>query len=77
MDEPSTGLAPLIVRDIFQIIVRLQDEGNTVLLVEQNVVQSLALANRAYVLENGRVALSGAAADLANDPELQKTYLGL
>lgn len=77
LDEPSLGLSPLLVEEMFALIRRIADDGLSILLVEQNVVQSLALANRAYVLENGRVALSGAAADLANDPELQKTYLGL
>jgi branched-chain amino acid transport system ATP-binding protein len=76
LDEPSLGLSPLLVEEMFALIGRLNRDGLAILLVEQNVVQSLAIAHRAYVLENGRIALSGNAADLAQDPELRKTYLG-
>jgi branched-chain amino acid transport system ATP-binding protein len=76
LDEPSLGLSPLLVEEMFALIGRLNRDGLAILLVEQNVVQSLALAHRAYVLENGRIALSGNAADLAQDPELRKSYLG-
>lgn len=76
MDEPSTGLAPLIVKEIFQIIVRLRDEGNTVLLVEQNAKAALAIADRGYVLETGKVILQGAADDLLNNRDVQRAYLG-
>jgi branched-chain amino acid transport system ATP-binding protein len=76
LDEPSLGLSPLLVEEMFALIGRLNREGLAILLVEQNVVQSLAIAHRAYVLENGRIALSGQAADLAQDPELRKSYLG-
>ena len=76
LDEPSLGLSPLLVEEMFALIGRLNRDGLAILLVEQNVVQSLALAHRAYVLENGRIALSGEAADLAQDPELRKSYLG-
>ena len=76
LDEPSLGLSPLLVEEVFALIGRLNRHGLAILLVEQNVVQSLAIAHRAYVLENGRIALSGQAADLAQDPELRKSYLG-
>jgi branched-chain amino acid transport system ATP-binding protein len=77
LDEPSLGLSPLLVEELFALIGRIASEGLAVMLVEQNVVQSLELATRAYVLENGAVAMSGKAADLARDPALQKTYLGM
>jgi branched-chain amino acid transport system ATP-binding protein len=76
MDEPSTGLAPLIVRDIFRIIVRLRDEGNTVLLVEQNARAALAIADRGYVLETGKVIVQGQAEDLLANQDVQRAYLG-
>jgi branched-chain amino acid transport system ATP-binding protein len=76
LDEPSLGLSPLLVEEMFALIGRLNRDGLAILLVEQNVVQSLAIAHRAYVLENGRITLSGKAADLAQDPELRKSYLG-
>ncbi|GHF37717.1 branched-chain amino acid transport system ATP-binding protein [Deinococcus metalli] len=76
LDEPSLGLAPLIVRDILQIVRGLRDEGVTVLLVEQNARASLAISDGAYVLETGQVKLSGPAADLAQHPDLTASYLG-
>ena len=76
LDEPSLGLSPLLVEEMFALINRLNSEGLAILLVEQNVVQSLAIAHRAYVLEGGVVALSGSAADLAEHPGLRKSYLG-
>jgi branched-chain amino acid transport system ATP-binding protein len=76
LDEPSLGLSPLLVEEMFALIGRLNGEGLSILLVEQNVVQSLAIAHRAYVLENGRIALSGTAGELAENPELRRTYLG-
>lgn len=76
MDEPSTGLAPLIVRDIFRIIVRLREEGNTVLLVEQNARAALAIADRGYVLETGKVIVQGPAEDLLANQDVQRAYLG-
>jgi branched-chain amino acid transport system ATP-binding protein len=76
MDEPSTGLAPLIVRDIFQVIVRLRAEGNTVLLVEQNAKAALAIADRGYVLETGKVIIQGPADDLLANKDVQRAYLG-
>jgi branched-chain amino acid transport system ATP-binding protein len=77
LDEPSLGLSPLLVEELFALVGRIAAEGLAVMLVEQNVMQSLELATTAYVLENGAVALSGKAADLARDPELQRTYLGM
>jgi branched-chain amino acid transport system ATP-binding protein len=77
LDEPSLGLSPLLVEEMFALIARIAADGLAILLVEQNVVQSLTLAQRAYVLENGRIALAGEARALAENPELQKTYLGL
>ncbi len=76
MDEPSTGLAPLIVKEIFQIIVRLRDEGKTVLLVEQNARAALAIADRGYVFETGKVIVQGPADDLLNNQDVQRAYLG-
>jgi branched-chain amino acid transport system ATP-binding protein len=76
LDEPSLGLSPILVEEMFALIGQLNRDGLAILLVEQNVVQSLAVAHRAYVLENGRIALSGKADDLAQDPELRKSYLG-
>jgi branched-chain amino acid transport system ATP-binding protein len=77
LDEPSLGLSPLLVEEMFALIRRLNANGLAILLVEQNVVQSLAIARRAYVLEHGRMALSGPAAELAGDPALRRSYLGL
>jgi branched-chain amino acid transport system ATP-binding protein len=76
-DEPSLGLAPTIVQEVFQVIRRLHDQGLTVVLVEQNVAASLKLADRAYVLENGSVVLSGTGAALLDDPRVREAYLGL
>ncbi len=77
LDEPSLGLSPLLTEELFALIQRLHRQGLSILLVEQNVVQSLAIAGRAYVIEHGAVALSGDAATLANDPRLKAAYLGL
>jgi branched-chain amino acid transport system ATP-binding protein len=77
LDEPSLGLSPLMVDEMFSMILRISREGVTVLLVEQNVVQSLEVAHRAYVLENGEFSLSGPARELAADPRLKQAYLGL
>ena len=76
LDEPSMGLAPLLVEAIFEIIQRLNREGTTILLVEQNARMALQVAHRAYVLANGRLSMEGKASDLAHDPEVQKAYLG-
>lgn len=77
LDEPSLGLSPKLTEDVFTLIATLHAQGLSILLVEQNVVQTLAIAARAYVIEHGRIALSGAAADLAEDPRLRAAYLGL
>lgn len=77
MDEPSLGLAPVIVDDVFKIIKVLQNEGVTILLVEQNVRKSLEIADRGYVLENGRIVLSGEATELIEDEKVKKAYLGM
>jgi branched-chain amino acid transport system ATP-binding protein len=76
-DEPSLGLAPAVVQEMFRVIRRLNDEGMTVLLVEQNVAASLHLANTAYVLENGRIALSGTGEQLLADDGVRRAYLGM
>jgi branched-chain amino acid transport system ATP-binding protein len=76
-DEPSLGLSPILVRDIFNVIKRIKEEGTTVLIVEQNVKQTLAIADRAYVLENGRIVLEGTGASLLNDEHVRSAYLGV
>jgi branched-chain amino acid transport system ATP-binding protein len=76
-DEPSLGLAPILVREIFDVIRKIRQEGTTVLIVEQNVKQTLAIADRAYVLEHGKVAMQGAGAILLNDPHVKSAYLGM
>ncbi|TMA28649.1 MAG: ABC transporter ATP-binding protein [Deltaproteobacteria bacterium] len=76
LDEPSMGLAPLLVRQIFEIVQEIHREGTTILLVEQNARMALQTAQEAYVLERGEVALHGPAAQLAQDPRLQAAYLG-
>lgn len=76
LDEPSMGLSPLLVNEIFKIIRDINESGVTVLLVEQNAKMALEIATRAYVLETGRITMQGNAADLANNPEVKKAYLG-
>ncbi len=76
MDEPSMGLSPLYVSEIFEIIKKIKMEGATVLLVEQNANMALSVANRAYVLETGKIIMEGNAADLLNDERVRKAYLG-
>ena len=76
LDEPSMGLSPLYVNEIFQIIKEINEAGTTVLLVEQNAKKALSIANRAYVLETGRIVLSGDAKELMNDESIRKAYLG-
>ncbi|MDI6879628.1 MAG: ABC transporter ATP-binding protein [Desulfitobacteriaceae bacterium] len=76
LDEPSMGLAPLIVKEIFAVIKRINEAGKTILLVEQNAMTALRTAHRAYILENGLVLKSGKAADLISDPEVRAAYLG-
>ena len=76
MDEPSMGLSPLLVSEIFDIIKVISEGGTTVLLVEQNAQKALSIADRAYVLETGNISLSGKASDLINDESVRKAYLG-
>jgi branched-chain amino acid transport system ATP-binding protein len=77
LDEPSLGLSPLLVRNIFEIIKEINRQGTTILLVEQNVYQSLRISNRAYVLETGRVVLSGTGAELLDNAHVKKAFLGM
>lgn len=77
LDEPSLGLSPLLVEEMFSLIEKLRDDGMTLLLVEQNVVQSLEIANRAYIIEDGTVTLSGTPAEISGNSELKRAYLGL
>ena len=76
-DEPSLGLAPIVVLEIMNLVNRIRETGKTVLLVEQNVRQSLKLADRAYVLENGRIVMEGSGSELLNSAEVKKAYLGI
>ena len=76
-DEPSLGLSPILVQEVFEIAKRINREGVTVMLVEQNVRQTLAMCDRAYVLENGRVVLEGTGKDLMADPHVKEAYLGI
>lgn len=76
LDEPSMGLAPILVKEIFKIIEDIHAQGTTVLLVEQNARMALSIADRAYVLETGKIALSGTGEELSNSEEIQKAYLG-
>jgi branched-chain amino acid transport system ATP-binding protein len=76
VDEPSLGLAPIVVNDIFEILVLLNREGYTILLSEQNAYKSLKCAHRGYVLETGKVTLSGSAQQLLNDPGVRAAYIG-
>jgi branched-chain amino acid transport system ATP-binding protein len=76
LDEPSLGLAPIIVSRIFRIIKEINDQGTTILLVEQNAKAALRLAHRAYVLETGKIVMQGRASELEKDPGIKKAYLG-
>ena len=76
LDEPSLGLAPKVVGELFEIIARLREEGITILLVEQNAFAALKVANRAYVLENGKITMDGDSKEILQNPEIKKMYLG-
>jgi branched-chain amino acid transport system ATP-binding protein len=76
LDEPSMGLAPLLVKEIFNIIKEINQQGTTILLVEQNAMQALKIADKAYVLETGNIVLQGTGQELLSSPEVQKVYLG-
>ncbi len=77
LDEPSLGLAPIVVRNVFEVIAQIRQQGTTVLLVEQNVKQALSIADRAYVLENGRITLEGAGQALLARDDVRRAYLGV
>ena len=76
LDEPSMGLAPILVKEIFNIIKDINEKGTTILLVEQNAKMALSIADRAYVMETGNIVMTGTGAELVNSPEIQKAYLG-
>ena len=76
LDEPSMGLAPIIVEDIFDLILKIRDTGKTILLIEQNASMALSIADRAYVLETGKITMEGKGRDLLNDENVKKVYLG-
>ena len=77
LDEPSLGLAPIVVKEMFEIIENVAETGVSILLVEQNLKQALGVASRGYVLETGRIAMQGLSQDLLNDPQVQAAYLGV
>ena len=77
LDEPSLGLAPILIRNIFETVRKIADQGTTVLLVEQDVKNSLGLSDRGYVLEHGRIAMEGTAKELLQDPHIKTAYLGI
>jgi branched-chain amino acid transport system ATP-binding protein len=77
MDEPSLGISPLLVKSIFDIIVKIRMEGTTILLVEQNLVQALKISDRCYILETGRIVQTGTGSELLNDENVRKKYLGI
>jgi len=77
LDEPSLGLAPILIKDIFDTVRKIADQGTTVLMVEQDVRHSLSLSDRGYVLEHGRVVMEGKAEDLIDDPHVKEAYLGM
>jgi branched-chain amino acid transport system ATP-binding protein len=77
LDEPTLGLAPLVVKQIFEILQKLNNEGMTILLIEQNANQALKLSEYAYILENGRIALEGQSSSLRSAPTVEQSYLGV
>ncbi len=77
LDEPSMGLSPILVEEIFRIIREINEQGTSILLVEQNATMALSIAHRAYVLETGRIVLSGTASEIAENPQVKAAYLGL
>ena len=77
LDEPSLGLAPIVVEEIFELILKIRDLGKTVLLIEQNASMALSIADRAYVLELGKVIMEGPGKQLLNDPAVKHAYLGV
>jgi len=77
LDEPSMGLSPILVEEIFRIIVEINKQGTSILLVEQNAQMALSIASRAYVLETGRIVLSGSAKEIAENSQVKAAYLGI
>ena len=77
LDEPSLGLSPLVVKEVFEAVEKIKAEGITILLVEQNILHALLISDKAYVLENGQVVLSGKGTDLLEDPRVKEAYIGL
>ncbi|MEA4970545.1 MAG: ABC transporter ATP-binding protein [Candidatus Pelethousia sp.] len=77
LDEPSLGLAPIVVEEIFEMILKINSLGKTILLIEQNAAMALSIANRGYVMENGRIVMTGTGSALSTDPQVQKAYLGI
>jgi len=77
LDEPSLGLAPIVVEEVFRILKELKSRGTSMLIIEQNLVKALQIADRGYVLETGRIVTSGSSQDLLNNPEVRKAYLGI
>ncbi len=77
LDEPSMGLSPILVEEIFRIIKEINQQGTSILLVEQNALMALSVAHRAYVLETGRIVLSGSAKEIAENPQVKEAYLGV
>ena len=77
LDEPSLGLSPVLVQEMFALVRRVNEAGQAIMLIEQNAVQTLRIARRAFILENGLITMQGLAAELARDPDLRKRYLGL
>jgi len=77
LDEPSLGLAPMLVEEIFNVIKKINNEGTTILLVEQNAKKALSVAHRGYVLETGKIIKTGHGLELLNDPKVQEAYLGV
>jgi branched-chain amino acid transport system ATP-binding protein len=77
LDEPSMGLSPILVEEIFRIIQEINSQGTSILLVEQNALMALSIAHRAYVLETGRIVLEGSAKDVGENPQVKAAYLGI
>ena len=76
LDEPSLGLAPIIVEEIFELIMKIRDNGKTILLIEQNASMALSIADRGYVMENGKITMTGKGQELLVNPDVQAAYLG-
>ena len=77
LDEPSLGLSPLLVQELFRVLKKLNEQGVSILLVEQNVVQALRISHRAYILESGKIVMRGSSAELGSSDTVRKSYLGI